>query len=200
MTIDNDDDDDDHDETMTTMTPAAARRPRVPCDVGVRKATCSMNRFLMWPAALLATASCAAPTGAPPLEAADFVLSGVPLEADSVELRLSFGEPDSVVLSANPYDAGSPLETWYYEGLIVHYDGEAAPARYVVTGGDEATARGIRVGDPIALVQERYGEPDYRHDGVWTYVEPTPEGELYVIEFLIRDDVVVRIHVGRVDQ
>jgi hypothetical protein len=151
--------------------------------------------------AMVSLAACTPPAGAaPPLEPADFVLGGVPMEADSVEIRLSFGDPDSVVMTTNPYDAGAPLESWYYYGLVIHYDGEATPASYVVTGGDEGTARGVRTGDSIARVLERYGDPDYRNDAVWTYVDPSPDGELYVLEFLVQDDVVVRIHVGRVDQ
>lgn len=155
--------------------------------------------------AVLAGAACAsgACTPAPPpplpLEPADFVLAGVPLDSDSVEIRMSFGAPDSVVASPNPYGGAEPLETWYYEGLVVRYSGEAAPSSYLVTGRAEATARGVRVGDPAARVLERYGEPIYRYDTIWSYTEPGGGTEPYVLEFMVIDGVVARIHVGRVD-
>lgn len=155
----------------------------------------------VWPV-MTAVSACAAacgPAAAPPLEPADFVLSGVPRDADSAEIRMSFGEPDSVVLSRNPYEAATPLEAWYYEGLIVRYTGAAVPSSYVVTGGDEATARGIRVHDPADLVVQRYGEPVYRYDTIWTYVDPDVAAEPWVLEFLVVDGVVTRIHLGRGD-
>jgi hypothetical protein len=148
--------------------------------------------------ALLLLAACSPPARpAPPLEPEDFVLAGVPLDADSVEIRLSFGEPDSIVVSANPYDASVPLQAWHYRGLVVRFEDEAVPAGYLVTGGAETTARGIRVGDPAATVLDRYGEPTFRYDDIWTYVEPLPTGEEHVIEFLIRDDSVASIHLAR---
>jgi hypothetical protein len=147
---------------------------------------------------LLAAGACT-PAAAPPLplEFEDFALAGVPLDADSVEVRLSFGEPDSIVLVTNPYDAGVPLETWYYDGLVVRYEGEPEPSSWVVTGADESTARGIRVGDAAESVLARYGEPVYRYDDIWTYVDPAPALEAHVLEFLIRDGRVFRIHVAR---
>jgi hypothetical protein len=145
-------------------------------------------------------AGCAAPAAAPlPLEPADFVLGGVPLDTDSAEIRLSFGEPDSVVSARHPYDASAELVTWYYEGLVIRYDGEPLPSSYLITGGAEATARGIRVNDPASLILQRYGEPDYRLDGIWTYLDPSADGQLHVLEFLVQDETVVRIHVGRVN-
>lgn len=111
---------------------------------------------------------------------------------------MSFGDPDSVVFSENPYAAVSPVESWYYDGLIVRFAGAAVPSSYVVTGGDEATARGIRVNDPAARVLERYGEPIYRYDAIWTYVDPGDGADPYVLEFLVQSDTVARIHMGRV--
>jgi hypothetical protein len=147
---------------------------------------------------LLAAGACTPPAPPPPpLELEDFALAGVPLDADSMEVRLSFGEPDSVVLAPNPYEADLPLETWYYSGLVVRYEGDPMPSSWVVTGSDESTARGIRVGDPAEAVLERYGEPIYRYDDIWTYVDPAPHMEEHVLEFLIREGRVFRIHVAR---
>jgi hypothetical protein len=151
--------------------------------------------------AAAATVACGVPGGpAPPLEPADFVLAGVPLDADSAEIRLSFGEPDSIVSSVNPYEAGVQLIAWHYDGLVVRYDGEALPSSYLLTGGDEATARGVRVGDAASVLLQRYGEPAFRYDRVWTYTDVADASGLYVLEFLVEDDVVMRIHVGRADE
>lgn len=141
--------------------------------------------------------ACGIPTSPPPLEPADFVLAGIPLDADSAEIRLSFGEPDSVVASTDPYDAYSQLQAWFYDGFVVRYSGEAVPSSYLVTGGEEATARGIRVGDTAALLLKRYGEPTFRYDRVWTYTDVLDDAGAYVLEFLVEDDTVTRIHVGR---
>jgi hypothetical protein len=146
---------------------------------------------------LLLLEGCGIPSAAPPLEPADFVLAGIPLDADSGEIRLSFGEPDSVVQSQNPYDAATPLVAWHYAGLVVRFSGAALPSSYLITGGDEATARGVRVGDAAASVVRRYGEPPFRYEGIWTYTELGSESELYVLEFLVEADTVSRIHVGR---
>jgi hypothetical protein len=148
-----------------------------------------------------AVAACGvpAPAPAPPLEQADFVIAGVPADADSTELRLSFGEPDSISRSPHPYDAAVVVEAWYYEGLVIRYEETAVPSSFIITGGSEATARGVRVGDPAARVRQRYGDPDQRVDGLLTYLERAPEGVLHALEFLLESDTVVRIHLGRVD-
>jgi hypothetical protein len=164
------------------------RRPSVPT------ALCAT---LIAVTAVTACAPAAPPP--PPLEPADFVLAGVPPDADSAEIRLSFGEPDSIVSSPDPYDAASTIEVWYYPGIVVRYAGEPVPSSFVIGGGDESTARGIRVGDPTDLVLSRYGEPLFRYDDIWTYAEAVADAEPYVIEFLMEDGVVRRIHVGRTD-
>jgi hypothetical protein len=150
-------------------------------------------------AATAVTACAPATPPPPPLEPADFVLAGVPPDADSAEIRLSFGEPDSIVASQDPYAAASTIEAWFYPGIVVRYTGEAVPSSFLIEGRDESTARGIRVGDPTDLVLSRYGEPLFRYDDIWTYAEPGADVEPYVIEFLMEDGVVRRIHVGRTD-
>jgi hypothetical protein len=145
-------------------------------------------------------AACTPAANAPPLEPEDFLLRGLPDDADSAEVRLSFGEPDSIVESPNPFDAQEPIESWYYPGFLIQYSGDPRPVSFVITGGDEATLRGIRVGDPADHVLRLYGQPPYRYDAVWTYVDPLDPDGVFVIEFLVEDDVVSRIHLGRADQ
>jgi hypothetical protein len=80
---------------------------------------------------------------------------------------------------------------------VVRYSGDALPSSYLITCGDEATARGVRVGDSASSVVRRYGEPPFRYEGIWTYPDLDDGAELYVLEFLIEADTVSRIHVGR---
>ena len=140
-----------------------------------------------------------AQTSAPPLEPGDFVMAGVPPDADSAEIRLSFGDPDSVIVSDNPFDAFTPVESWYYPEFIVRYEGAAVPTGFLLTGRGESTLRGIRVGDAGERVLRLYGAPTYRQDPVWSYVDDPAQGEPeHAIEFFIERDTVVRIHLGRI--
>lgn len=148
--------------------------------------------------ATVLAAACVEPrTNAPPLEPDDFLLGGIPPESDSVEIRATFGDPDSVVVSENPFDAFEPIESWYFDGFVVRFSGSAMPMGYLLTGGSERTLRGIRVGDPGDEVLRRYGAPSFRHDPVWTYVDPLDTEGTQVLEFLVEEDTVRRIHIGR---
>lgn len=138
-----------------------------------------------------------APASAPPLEPDDFLLGGIPPESDSVEIRMTFGDPDSVVVSDNPFDAQEPIVAWYYDGFAVRFSGSAFPIGYLLDGGHERTLRGIRVGDTGDEVLRRYGAPSFRHDPVWTYVDPMDTEGTAVLEFLVEEDTVRRIHIGR---
>jgi hypothetical protein len=153
---------------------------------------------LYWIAAVLTAAACTAPTpGAAPLEPDDFLFGGLPADADSAEVRMTFGEPDSVVVADNPYDAFEPIESWHYNGFIVRYEGGIRPTGFLITGSDERTLRGIRVGDTAEQVLRMYGAPPYRYDPVWTYVDPLDAEGTFVIEFLVEEDTVRSIHLGR---
>jgi hypothetical protein len=133
----------------------------------------------------------------PPLEPEDFVMAGLPPDADSAEIRLSFGEPDSIVIADNPYDAFTPIESWHYADFIIRYEGNALPSSFLLTGAGETTLRGVRVGDPGERVLRMYGAPTYRQDPVWSYVDPIDDEAAQVLEFLVEDDTVTRIHIGR---
>jgi len=137
------------------------------------------------------------PARAPALEPDDFLLGGIPPESDSVEIRMTFGDPDSVVVSDNPFDAQEPVVSWHYDGFVVRFSGGAMPIGYLLVGGSERTLRGIRVGDPGDEVLRRYGAPSFRHDPVWTYVDPMDVEGTAVLEFLVEEDTVRRIHIGR---
>jgi hypothetical protein len=143
---------------------------------------------------LFAAGSCGAPP-APPLEPEDFTLAGVPLDADTTEIRLSFGDPDSATVGDNPFDAEVPLVVWYYPAFEARFSGARAVG-YMVTGGEEATLRGIRIGDPVDRVLRAYGAPTVEQPSRWTWAESDPELGLRVVDFVIEDDVVTRVYVG----
>jgi hypothetical protein len=174
----------------------------VATDRRLRRSPTSAGRAPAWAVLAVvgctALASCTPPAAqAPPLEPEDFLLSGLPHSADSAEIRLSFGEPDSIVTEPNPFDAQQPIKSWHYAGFLVRYTGDAVPSTFLITGGDEATLRGVRVGDSAERVLRLYGPPPYQYESVWTYVDPLDADGVYVIEFLVEDDVVTRIHLGR---
>jgi hypothetical protein len=133
----------------------------------------------------------------PPLEPEDFVMAGLPPDADSAEIRLSLGEPDSIVIADNPYDAFTPVESWHYADFIIRYEGNALPSSVLLTGAGETTLRGVRVGDAGEHVLRMYGAPTYRQDPVWSYVDPVDGEATQVLEFLIENDTVMRIHIAR---
>jgi hypothetical protein len=145
-------------------------------------------------AALALAAACVTPP-APPLEPDDFTLAGVPLYSDSLEIRLTFGEPDSVSTTENPFAADVTMSVWHYSAFEVRFSADIAVG-YMITAGDEATLRGIRIGDTAALVQRAYGEPDVRQPSRRTYVEADDEFGLRVVDFVIQDSVVTRIYLG----
>ncbi|MEX1182796.1 MAG: hypothetical protein WEF86_06140 [Gemmatimonadota bacterium] len=145
---------------------------------------------------LLAAAACITPP-APPLEQADFVLGGIPVDSDSAEIRLTFGEPDSTTNGFNPFGA-EPLVTWHYEGFEVRFAGGPLPSGFLISAPGESTLRGLRVGDSMERVLQLYGEPSVRLEAVWTYVDnASPDVGLQVVDILLDQGVVGRIYLGR---
>jgi hypothetical protein len=138
--------------------------------------------------------ACLAPP-APPLEPDDFTLAGVPLYPDTVEIRLSFGEPDSVDVGDNPFAVDVPFTTWHYPDFEVRFSGDVAIG-YMVSGGAEATLRRIRVGSHADEVRRAYGEPTSSLPSRLTYIDHDDDLGLRVVDFVIADDVVTRIYLG----
>lgn len=152
---------------------------------------------LLAAACALGAAACAAP--APPvlpLQPEDFALRGVPADIDSAEVRLTFGDPDSIVESPNPFVDSIPLTTWIYDGFEVRFAGPASPIGYMITQPGESTARGLAVGDPVRLMQEIYGEPTTRFEPSWTYADTTDATVVRVINAVVQADTVRRIYIG----
>lgn len=134
---------------------------------------------------------------APPLTPDDFTLAGIPANADSTEIRLTFGAPDSVATSENPFDA-TPLTAWLYDGFEVRFAGRSTPSGFMIHTPGERTARGIGVGDPAELVLRLYGEPAAQSASSWTYVARDSDGgaDVNVIDVVVRQDTVRRIYIG----
>lgn len=146
---------------------------------------------------VLGAAACTPP--APPvlpLQPEDFTLRGVPADVDSAEVRLTFGDPDSIVESPNPFDDSIPLTTWVYEGFEVRFAGPASPIGYMIAEPGERTARGLSVGDPVTVLQELYGDPTTRFEPSWTYADTTDPSVMRVINAVVQDDTVRRIYIG----
>lgn len=153
-------------------------------------------RRLAASSALLLSACSPPPPAALPLQPEDFTLRGVPVEADSAEIRLTFGDPDSIVQSPNPFVDSIPLTTWIYDGFEVRFGGEGLPIGYMIVEPGESTARGLRVGDPAGLMLELYGEPTMRFEPGWTYADTTDAYVLRVINAVVAEDTVRRIYMG----
>jgi hypothetical protein len=146
---------------------------------------------------LLLCAACTPPAPpALPLQSEDFTLRGVPVDIDSVELRLTFGDPDSIIESPNPYADTVPLTTWVYDGFEARFAGPASPIGYMIVQPGESTARGLSVGDPTQRMQELYGEPSVRIESGWIYSDTTHASELRVIMTFVQADTVRRIYLG----
>ena len=142
----------------------------------------------------IVAAACGAPP-APPLEPEDFTLSGVPLDADTTEIRLSFGAPDSMTAAENPFDAEQPFAIWHYRDFEARFSGERAVG-YLVEGTAEATLRGVRVGTMLEEVARRYGTPTVEQPSRWTYVDDDPDLGFRVVDFVVQDEVVTRFYIG----
>jgi hypothetical protein len=161
----------------------------------IRLPACSLPARLL--VALMAVA-CAPPT-APilPLQPDDFTLRGVPADADSTEIRLTFGDPETTVESQNPFDDNAPLVTWIYDGFEVRFGGASAPIGYLIEAPGESTARGVMVGDPAERLIQLYGAPMARFEPGWTYADTMDGSLLHVIDAFVESDTIRRIYIGR---
>ena len=148
-------------------------------------------------AAAAAITACG-PQPVPPLTLDDFTLRGVPVESDSTELRLTFGEPDSITTSPNPFPDDAPLTTWHYDAFEIRFAGGDGPAGYLLHAPGERSARGIGVGDPAPLALRAYGQPDAQYVPSWTWIDDSDPAALRVIDVVVESDTVRRVYIGRV--
>ena len=131
-----------------------------------------------------------------PLQPEDFTLRGVPVDADSAEIRLTFGDPDSIVEGLNPFADTVPLTTWIYDGFEIRFGGPPTPVGIMISAPGERTARGATVGDEAAVFRRLYGEPTAILDSNWIYADTTNPAALHVINAVVHGDTVRRIYMG----
>lgn len=175
---------------------AEARRPDVTGSARPERLLRFCAVHVIW---LMAACTAPAPP-ALPLEPDDFTMRGVPADADSAEIRLTFGDPDSIVEGLNPFGDTVPLTTWVYDGFEVRFGEPPTPVGFMISRAGEETARGVAVGDPADLLLQLYGEPTAVLDSDWTYADTTDPAALRIINAVVLDDTVRRIYVGRAVQ
>lgn len=149
-------------------------------------------RFLVTAAALLLACPGDAPRreGSPWLTDSDFVVAGLPDDADSADVLSLLGEPDSVISIPDPDEPAIELLAWVYDELAISFGEDGIRYGVTLTGPGAATARGLRTGDSEARLLELYGRPQHRADESWDYVAPDDADGLHVMR--------VRLDGGRV--
>lgn len=153
-------------------------------------------RFLPYflPAAAALTFACGGEApgheGSPWLTDTDFVVAGLPDDADSSDVLAQLGEPDSIISVPDPEEPDVDLLAWAYPDLAVAFGDDGLRYGVTLMGPGVATARGLRTGDSTSRLRELYGRPQYRTDASWDYVAPDDPDGLHVMR--------VRLDAGRV--
>jgi hypothetical protein len=140
---------------------------------------------------------------APDLTDRDFIVAGAPDTADAATLQPIFGQRDSTTKVPNDFDGGrSLLEHWYYAGIMAEAFENSRRARALVLLSPKwSTARGLRVGDPVAKLSRLYnvgrnGPPSASGEQKWTVDDPRRDIELHYYTIWTRRDRVSRIMFG----
>ena len=119
--------------------------------------------------------------GSPWLTDSDFVVAGLPDDADSSDVLTLLGEPDSVISIPDPDEPDIELLAWVYHDMAVSLGDDGIRYGVTLTGPGAATARGLRAGDSQARVLELYGRPQHRTDELWDYIAPDDADGLHVM-------------------
>ena len=134
--------------------------------------------------------------GSPWLADSDFVVAGLPDDADSSEILAVLGEPDSVISIPDPDEPDIDLLAWVYPDLAIALADDGLRYGATLTGPGVATARGLRPGDPATRVGELYGRPQRRTGSAWDYVAPDHEDGLHVMRVGLNGERVSWIFLG----
>lgn len=94
---------------------------------------------------------------AAPLNTRDMTVAGITIGMDSGTVRRVLGNPDSIAEGSDP-SLAAPIVAWYYRSLQVLYS-EASVHGIWLADRRVATARGLRVGDSVAVARRLYGKP-----------------------------------------
>lgn len=151
-------------------------------------------------AALVGILSCLADEprreGSPWLTDSDFVVAGLPDDADSADVLAELGEPDSIISIADPDAPEVELLAWVYPDLAISYGDDGLRYGITLTGSGASTARGLRPGDPDARLLELYGRPHRRGPDDWDYVAPDDADGMHVMRVRVADGRVQWIFLG----
>lgn len=134
--------------------------------------------------------------GSPWLTDTDFVVSGLPDDADSADVLAQLGEPDSVISIPDPDAPDVELLAWVYPDLAISFGDDGLRYGITLTGAGASTARGLRPGDPEARLLELYGRPHLRGPEEWDYVAPDDADGMHVMRVRVADGRVRWIFLG----
>lgn len=134
--------------------------------------------------------------GSPWLTDSDFVVAGLPDDADSSDVLAALGEPDSVISIPDPDEPDIELLAWAYANLAVSFGDDGIRYGITLTGPGASTNRGLRPGDPADRVITLYGRPQHRRDGSWDYIAPDDPDGLHVMRVGLEGDRVTWVFLG----
>lgn len=134
--------------------------------------------------------------GSPWLADSDFVVAGLPDDADSADVLEQLGEPDSIISLADPDAPDIELLAWVYPDLAVSFGDSGIRYGVTLTGPGAATARGLRPGDSHTRLVELYGRPHLRGPEAWDYVAPDDADGMHVMRVGVADGRVRWIFLG----
>lgn len=151
--------------------------------------------------AVLALAVACAPdtprdSGSPRLSDSDFVVAGLPDDADSSEVLAALGEPDSIISIPDPDEPDIELLAWVYPNLAVALADDGLRYGITLTGPAAGTARGLHPGDSVTRVLELYGSPPRRRAATWDYLATDDPDGLHVMRVGLDGDRVSWIFLG----
>lgn len=126
----------------------------------------------------------------------DFVVAGLPDDADSSDVLALLGEPDSIISLPDPDEPDIELLAWAYPDMAVAFGDDGLRYGVTLTGPGLATARGLRPGDPAERVRVLYGSPHRRTDDSWDYVAPDDADGLHVMRVGLDGEKVSWIFLG----
>jgi hypothetical protein len=91
------------------------------------------------------------------------------------------------------------LWTYYWNGIKLDaFEGNGSINYLEINGTNYKSSRGIKIGDNIKSVIQKYGEPDIKQKNVLGYVLLT-EDYVWGLDFYYKNDLVERVVIGRDD-
>jgi hypothetical protein len=120
------------------------------------------------------------------LAAADLVVAGVTIDADSATVRRVLGAPSRATRTG-----------WQYPDLLVSFK-RGKVSILSLTGPSHRTSCGLRVGDPAGRVRTLYRSCIEGASSLYTACWTTEDFDERAITISLHNGHVVRINVGRI--